>query len=195
MKKIIFLLAISIMTGLIQLCKAQPVANCKDITVSLQRINHAHFSVTINPTDVDNGSSSPVGIQRYTLDKMTFIFTPSSSDLGPNPVILTITDNNGNTSTCTAIVTVLAGPAAIPVAQCKDITVNLDENGNKILNSSEVDNGSYSLDGIQRFDLSVESFSCDDLGPQVVTLSIIDNGGNTASCNSIVTIEDKIKPI
>ena len=70
------------------------------------------------------GSSDASGIQFLSLDVSDF----TCSDVGPNPVILTVTDNNNNVSTCTATVTVEDNVA--PTAVCQDITVQLDASGN-----------------------------------------------------------------
>ena len=43
-------------------------------------------------------------------------------------MVMTVTDVNGNTSTCTSIVTVQ--DLVPPVAICQNVTVNLDVNGN-----------------------------------------------------------------
>ena len=56
----------------------------------------------ITPADVDGGSTDACGILSLSVDIDTF----GCDDLGDNDVVLTVTDNNGNVSTCTAVVTV-----------------------------------------------------------------------------------------
>ena len=56
----------------------------------------------ITPLGVDNGSIDNCSIDNYSLDIDTF----GCDDIGANTVILTVTDVNGNSTTCTAIVTV-----------------------------------------------------------------------------------------
>ena len=75
-----------------------PTAVCQAVTVTLD----ATGSATITPADVDGGSEDACGILNYEIDIDTF----GCDDLGDNDVVLTVTDNNGNSSSCTAVVTV-----------------------------------------------------------------------------------------
>ncbi|WP_220092301.1 hypothetical protein, partial [Aequorivita sp. CIP111184] len=59
-------------------------------------------NVSITAADVDGGSSDACGIASRTIDVSSF----DCSNVGTNNVVLTVTDNNGNVSTCTAVVTV-----------------------------------------------------------------------------------------
>src|SRR5690606_22993397 len=76
-----------------------PVAVCQDITVDLDPVTGM---ATITGADVDNGSTDNCGIASMTLDISSF----DCSMTGANTVILTVTDNSGNSSTCTSTVTV-----------------------------------------------------------------------------------------
>jgi hypothetical protein len=69
-----------------------------DITVQLDGTGNA----SISPNDIDNGTSDNCGIASMTVSPNTF----TSSNVGDNAVTLTVTDLNGNISTCSAIVTV-----------------------------------------------------------------------------------------
>jgi hypothetical protein len=75
-----------------------PNAICQNVTVTLD----ATGTVSIVAADVDGGSNDVCGILSYAIDVDTF----SCANVGVNNVVLTITDNNGNVSTCTALVTV-----------------------------------------------------------------------------------------
>ncbi|MCG2431814.1 HYR domain-containing protein [Aequorivita xiaoshiensis] len=76
-----------------------PVAVCQDITVDLDSVTGM---ASITGADIDNGSTDNCGIASYTLDISSF----DCSMIGENTVTLTVTDNSGNSSTCTATVTV-----------------------------------------------------------------------------------------
>jgi hypothetical protein len=75
-----------------------PVAKCKNISISL-----SGGSKDISPLDVNNSSTDNCGIYMYALDNKTF----TTANEGGNLIHLTVTDYNGNTSTCSAIVTVV----------------------------------------------------------------------------------------
>ena len=96
----------------------------------------------VSASDVQNGSNDNCGTTSSLLNKTSF----NCSDVGLNTVILTITDGNGNSGTCSAIVTVEDQVA--PNAQCKDATVQLDANGNGSITAADVDNSSNDLCGI-----------------------------------------------
>ncbi len=82
---------------------------------------------TITAADIDGGSYDNCGIASIVADITTFDCT----DLGTNNVILTVTDNAGNTDACTAVVTVsyavVPNPIVIPPTDviCSGETINL----------------------------------------------------------------------
>ena len=75
-----------------------PFTSCKDITVQLD----ATGNVSITASQVDGGTTDASGIASLSIDITDFDYT----DIGDNTVILTATDTNGNSDTCTATVTV-----------------------------------------------------------------------------------------
>ncbi|MEL6810508.1 MAG: HYR domain-containing protein, partial [Bacteroidota bacterium] len=86
-----------------------PVALCQDITVALDSIMGM---VSIQPSDIDNGSSDICGVDSLSLDISTF----DCSNIGANTVTLSVVDAAGNVDTCTATVTIEDNTA--PVIQC-----------------------------------------------------------------------------
>ena len=84
------------------------------------------------------------------------------SDIGQNVVVLTVTNNPGNTSTCTATVTVLDNLP--PIALCHDITVMLDGNGHAVITAAQIDNGSSDNCGAITVSVTPSSFDCQDVG-------------------------------
>ena len=75
-----------------------PIAVCQNAVVPLSASGQAEISVS----DIDGGSSDDVGLAGLTLSPRIF----SCSELGANTVTLTVTDTVGNTSFCTATVTI-----------------------------------------------------------------------------------------
>lgn len=76
-----------------------PQVLTKPITVYLDE----NGSVSITPSQIDNGSNDACGIGSLSVNPNVF----NCGDIGENTVTLTVTDNNNNTATNTAIVTVL----------------------------------------------------------------------------------------
>lgn len=161
-----------------------PAAICQNITVQL----NASGTASITANDVNNGSNDACGIASMSIDNSSF----SCTDVGANTVILTVTDNNGNSSTCTSTVTVEDNVA--PTASCKNITVQLDANGDATINASDVNDGSSDACGIASISIDNASFDCSDVGANTVTLTVVDNNGNSSTCTSTVTVEDNVAP-
>jgi hypothetical protein len=164
--------------------KVAPEVITKSITVQLD----ATGNVSILAADVNNGSSDACGIATLILDKTLF----TCGNVGVNTVTLTVTDNNGNVATQTAIVTVEDQVA--PVVLAKSITVQLDATGNVSILAADVNNGSSDACGISLLELNKTSFTCANVGANTVTLKVTDVNGNVATQTAIVTVEDKVAP-
>ncbi|WP_181256198.1 BspA family leucine-rich repeat surface protein [Aurantibacter aestuarii] len=94
-----------------------PVAQCQNISIDLD----ATGTATITASDINNGSTDDCGVDSLTLDNDTF----TTANIGDNTVILTVSDAEGNTATCTATVTV-NGFVPISIACGGDVTQELD---------------------------------------------------------------------
>ncbi|MDK2977809.1 MAG: hypothetical protein PWP52_523, partial [Bacteroidales bacterium] len=176
-----------------------PVAVCNDIIVALDNTGN----VTITPNDIDGGSSDNCGISTIIASQTSF----NCGDLGDNPVILTVTDEQGNTSTCTATVTVedniaptLICPgnvvqdndAGVCTAEVYGLTPTTDDNCGVVLQTwtmSGATSGSSPATGIH--DISGTDFNS---GVTTVTYRVEDLSGNFNECSFTVTINDTEDP-
>jgi PKD repeat protein len=162
-----------------------PIAICQDITVQLDSLGNA----SINAEEIDNGSSDACGITGFTVDVSTF----ECSNVGTNAVVLTVTDVNSNTSTCSATVTIEDN--INPIVNCLDLTVILDGNGTVNVSAGEfIDNSSDNC-AIDTIFATQIDFSCADLGSNIITVTVIDVNGNTATCSSELTVLDTLSPV
>ena len=161
-----------------------PNAVCQDITVQLDSSGNA----TILSTDIDGGSTDNCG--SVTLSASQTAFT--CANIGTNNVTLTIDDGNGQTDTCTAVVTIEDNVA--PNAVCQDITVQLDSSGNATILPADIDGGSSDNCGSITLSASQTAFTCADIGTNNVTLTVNDGNGQTDICTAIVTVEDNVAP-
>lgn len=164
-----------------------PVARCKNITVNL----NADGNVTITPANVDGGSFDPDGT---IVNRIVVPDRFDCSDIGDNTVTLTVTDNEGLSSSCTATVSVR--DTLPPVMRCRNTTIYLDKKGTAILNVSDIDNGSVdNCTAGMYLNASRTTFSCADIGsPVPVVLTGTDASGNKATCTAFVTVTDTISP-
>ena len=165
-----------------------PICVAQNLEFTLTDINQV---ITITGADIDNGSFDDCG-NVASLDVSPDMFT--CAELGDNTVTLTVTDDSGNTSQCTATVTILDGVAPLCVAQ--DITVTLDANNMIMITPLDIDGGSVDACG-NNVNLSADplNFNCDDLGDNLVTLTVTDDAGNTSQCTANVTVLDTVPPV
>jgi len=77
-----------------------------------------------------------------------------------------------------------------PVAICKTHQVTLDTNGEASIVAQDVEGGSYDDDSIVSYSIDVDTFNCDDVGFNSVTLIVTDTDGLTSSCVSYVEVID-----
>ncbi len=75
-----------------------------------------------------------------------------------------------------------------PLVYTKDITVDVGESCSASITANDVDNGSWDNIGIVSKSLDITSFDCDDIGEVVVTLTVEDAAGNSASGTATVTV-------
>ena len=166
-----------------------PTTVCKNITVLVGDGGQ----VTINPSDVDGGSTDNCGIINMSVYPKTF----DCSDVGQRvEVILTTADASGNSSACRAWVTV--SESSQPVAKCKsEVIVQLDASGQGSIEVADVDDGSSIACNSPSITLSGRTtFDCADIGNEElsVTLIVTDASGNQATCESKIIVQDNIAP-
>jgi hypothetical protein len=167
-----------------------PTANCQDVTVSLD----ATGNVFVPGANVDNSSTDDCG-------GIFSVLTPSMFDCSavgtPQLVTLAVTDMSGNSSTCTAMVTVEDNEA--PLASCQDLTISLDADGNATAPvATDFEDGSTDNCSIVMTSISpLTDFDCDDVtgSPMNVTYTVTDASGLTATDVCTVTVVDDMGPV
>jgi len=118
-----------------------PNAVCQDITIQLDALGlGSHTAAAIN-----DGSSDACGIASISAAPVAY----TCDEFGTNTSTLTVTDINGNSSTCTSNVTVEDPTGACvdpcspdvtdPVAVCQDLTVYLDGSGNAAITAGKAE--------------------------------------------------------
>jgi hypothetical protein len=105
-----------------------PTVLTQAITVSLDENGEG----TTTAQAINNGSNDACGIASIAIDIASF----DCSNLGENTVTLTVTDNNGNTASEPAIVTVVDTIA--PIVGTRNISVELDANGAATITPEDV---------------------------------------------------------
>ncbi|MEO1434142.1 MAG: choice-of-anchor Q domain-containing protein [Bacteroidota bacterium] len=162
-----------------------PTAICQDISLNLG----GNGQVTLDASDIDGGSSDNCSLVASSVDLSNF----NCSHIGDNPVTLTVTDASGSTATCVATVSIF--DVTDPNAVCQDITVSLDMNGMATITATDIDGGSSDNCGIVLSDIDVSSFDINDLGDNLVTLTLEDASGNMEFCIATVTVTNDNAPM
>jgi uncharacterized repeat protein (TIGR03803 family) len=168
--------------------KVAPTVHTQNIIVQLDATGH----VTITPAQINNASTDNCSIPAtgYSLDKTTF----DCSNVGANTVTLTVTDANVNSATGTATVTVQDKVA--PTVHTQNIIVPLDATGHVIITPAQINNVSTDNCSIPAtgYSLDKTTFDCTNVGANMVTLSVTDANGNSATGTATVTVQDKVAP-
>jgi hypothetical protein len=164
---------------------APPTVVCKPFTAAL----NAAGTTGITTSNVyDSGADNCGTVNQVSVVPNTF----TCANLGPNTVTLTVNDGHGNTSTCTAVVTVV--DLIPPTMLCKNATVFLNNLGQAAITAADVNNGSTDNCTVSALSVLPNNFTCGNLGNNTVTLTATDQSGNSNTCQSVVTVRDTIKP-
>lgn len=177
-----------------------PVAVLKNITAELG----ADGTVAVHANAFDNGSSDACGIASFRFGKNAQPKIGSGADsirvfecfqIGINDVNIVVEDVNGNISIVEATVTV--ADVIKPTALAKNITVYLDENGERKLYLEDVDNLSFDNCGIKTMSIFPNLLSCEDtkLTSVPVTLTVEDSSGNISTAIANVIVMDSISQV
>ncbi len=161
-----------------------PSAVCQNTTVQL----NASGNGTLNASSVNGGSTDNCAVSNSSVAPNAF----TCANLGSNPVTLSVVDASGNTSNCTAQVTVVDNLA--PSAVCQSVTVTLDGNGNGSTTSGALNGGSTDNCSVSSVAAGQTTFDCSNTGTNSITLTVTDGSGNTSTCAAQVTVVDNSPP-
>jgi len=154
-----------------------PVVATQNISINLDASGNA----SITPTMINNGSTDACGIASLSLDKTSF----NCSNVGVNTVTLTVTDVNHNVNSATATVTV--SDVTKPVVVTQNVTVTIAA-GAASITAAQVNNGSSDACGIATMTVSPSTFTCANIGNNIVTLTVTDVNGNVNTATATVTV-------
>ncbi|WP_424494357.1 HYR domain-containing protein [Salinimicrobium sp. GXAS 041] len=142
-------------------------------------------TAAISVEDLEISASDNCGVDNISLSRNNF----TSEDIGEQEVVISVTDNSGNVSTCTTTVNVISDEIPAPELECVGtIVLELNENGEAFLSPEEVYNSNGTVP--QDMQLSQARFTCEDIGATEVVLTATYSGGSTQSCLVLVNLTD-----
>jgi gliding motility-associated-like protein len=162
-----------------------PTVVCKNDTIYLTPFGTASLdtSYTID-TIFDNTLIHSVWISQTTF---------TCIEVGINNVTMYAQDTNRNIDSCVSRITVLDTLA--PIIVCRNITIQLDSNGEASISATDVDGGTSDNCSLASLSINQTSFNCSHIGVNQITLTAVDVNGNVSTCQATVTVEDNIAPI
>ncbi len=108
--------------------------------------------------------------------------------VGITTVTYFYTDNAGNGPViCSFDVEVV--DAIPPMANCQNISLELDANGTVSITPTDIDNSSSDNCAIASMTLSQTTFDCSNSGTMVVILTVSDAAGNQSTCSANVVLD------
>ncbi len=170
--------------------RVPPTCNLRDVTIFVNNQGQALISDASIFRAGDGASCSGMSIVSYTVDKATF----NCGDIGrPNPVKVTVRDALGNSMICDANVTVRDTLA--PLVTPKNFDLAITNNESVTIKKSDliasIDENCSVSDTI----ISKNTFTCENLGSNRVTVIVVDDFGNRDTVETTVTVIDRQAPI
>lgn len=172
-----------------------PVAICISEALSIT-ITGAETK-TITAAQIDDGSYDLCGDVSLALNKTDF----TSSDEGDNTVTLTVTDEMGNNSQCTAVVKVIVDESEDtedPVITCpENVTQGTDSGvcGAYItFSDATATDNSGSVNVTRTDNTGLNSGDLFPVGTTTISFQAEDEAGNIADCSFAVTVSDSENP-
>jgi len=156
-----------------------PNAKCKNPTIFLDDAGDGTLSIG----EVDNNSTDACGIAFRSISQTAFNCSHIS---GTNPVILTLTDVNGNTATCISYVTVKDALPPTPI--CEDAEVKLGANGFAVIYTDDLTFNSFDNCSVWTQAPLAKVYTAANLGTNNLIITVKDWSGNGANCVSLVTV-------
>jgi len=176
-----------------------PTANCIAPATYNVYLDSSCFA-SIPATVLNSGSNDNcfLGSSSYTVNGLPNVtFNSSNLSSNPNALTLTVSDPNGNVTTCNT--SVIVRDTISPSVICQSDTVQLDAFGNAtVLPSTILAGGGDNCSGTLNYTLNGQpsvTFDCTDLGDNTVTLTASDSSGNSSSCVTTVFVEDDVAPV
>ena len=113
--------------------------------------------------------------------------------VGANQLELWATDADSNSIRHTYVL--MVQDTVPPHMLCTGHTIYLDEEGIGSIAVGDIDGGSNDACGLDTLFLSQTVFGCSDVGELPVTLTGVDENGNSGTCTATIAVRDSVGPV
>jgi hypothetical protein len=147
------------------------------------------------PNDANGSATAAItgGTEPYTFVWNTGAQGNTLSNVPAGAYTVQVTDLNGCQSTTS--VALVASDSELPSVSVQNATLALNSNGTVQVTLGALNTQFGDNCGIAGTSLSPQTFSCEQLGPQTVTVVVTDLSGNTASATATVMVVDITAPV
>lgn len=162
---------------------------CKD-TLEIDLDFNGEFTLSTELVDDGsysfNGGDLQLSLDFYNVD----CFTIENN----NVVTLTGLDViSGDSEFCLTVIEV--NEWIPPTAICQDVEMYIDSYDFIQVDAMEVGEASFDNCTIETMELLDDTFTCSDVGPNQLILTVIDGSGNSSSCSSTLYLIDNVYPV
>ena len=164
----------------------RPIASCQNLTVFLNGSGNAFITASM----VNNNSTDNCAIGGFSVSPALF----NCANIGSNSATLTVTDNSGNTSSCTSIVTVNDSIAPSITCPANISSATSTSTCDAIVSYTAPVGTDNCASPVTSQTAGFPSGGTFPLGTTTNTFVVTDGGGNTDSCSFTVTIFDNVAP-
>lgn len=148
-------------------------------------------SIIVSPPTANDCGTTIVGIPDKGV-QISFMPPLYEFEIGLYTVIWSYVGTNGSVQ---QVQQIQVGPDLTPpTVTCVNTTVTLDANGNGSITAGQVTGSVSDNCGIDNVAVNPNTFNCDNVGSNIVTLTATDNFGNTATCTATVVVQDLTAP-
>lgn len=188
--------ALDLSTLCITPCDAPPVAICQQTAIAqIDAIGNLDLDpISLNAGSFDDNTLS--GDLMFSIDFGGIVLDCDDVGMPSQTISLIVTDNVGQTNSCTSQITVEDNIA--PTADCANIAINLNAIGEYFISDNDVFNGMTQnwMDNCAAGPVSFGSgrrlLTCDDLGVFTFFFGVQDGNGQETICFSQIQVNDPL---
>ncbi|SKB77215.1 HYR domain-containing protein [Salegentibacter holothuriorum] len=180
-----------------QISEIADIENCPSesysFTVDITDVEDTHQNLNVAATSDNQSLVSDANISvAHNGTNYDVTIVPVEGIQATSEITITVTDSKNASST--EVFNFTAIDNVSPVVLTQNIVVQLDAQGNATITPELIDNGSSDNCEIGSMSLDITELGCENVGQNLVTLTVTDLYDNKSSGTAQVIVEDNISP-